>query len=100
MPRVIMTFEEFQATQKIETKAEYEARTRTDTGDDNAVRVLSYGHGNHLYILDYGDGEGQGYGLVLEREYYDGFYLERLERLLYEWGVSTGCCDVDEGVKV
>lgn len=95
MTRTVMTFKEFQDSQKRETKADFEERTRTDTMDEDATHVLSYGPYNYLYILEYPDSHDFPYSLLLERDYWDGYDLEQLERRLYDWALQNECVDVE-----
>lgn len=95
MTRSVMTFGEFKESRLREVKATYEDRTRVDTMDEDATHVLSYGPGHSLYILEYPDNHDFPYSLLLERDYWDGYDLEQLERRLYGWGLINGCLDVE-----
>ena len=95
MPKAVMTFPEFQASQTRETRQEFEARVGYDSMGEEDYHVLSYGPSNALYIFDHPDNSYTGYSLILERDEFDGYDLERLERELYNWALSAGCLDVE-----
>jgi hypothetical protein len=96
MPRSVMTFREFQASKKEEPVAAFVARTSIDPMDDDAETILSYGPSNDLWICGLKEESDFPYSLTLERDYWDGYCLEQLERRLYEWAVAYGCCDLAE----
>lgn len=76
-----MTFEQFQASRRRETREIYAARIGVEPEFISAAHVLTYNSGS-VYIED---NEGMGYFLLLGRDEFLLPDLGTLERLLYDW---------------
>ena len=85
-----MTFQEFQATKREATREEVEREGMTYI-TEQTKRILLYAHGLYIESTE-GWGEemekqGKWY-LILERSEYVSDDLQKLEKLLYEWGAG------------